>query len=647
MMIVYQLKPTEDKRVEIKKELKGYWENDVWDVKDSFFDQFRTECHIYQKRYLRFDRFPTPIKEEIKFYLAYRLKTREIRLQTAGNYYTGFRLLAGFLDHYYPKIQSIVDIPPDKGKLQWLTFLRKNSVNPASSKIYMFSLNQLCCFVEQFYDERDEFEKDEWDWRKIPGVTLPVTQSQYRLDFKCIPLPFRPLVKRYVKYRIAASISCSQCATDLMSIRLFLSFIHKCHPKWEDLRRLSRNDMEEYLSWYRYYTKKMKAINRRYLLCLRWFLQQIQMAQYPEAPEAHIQLLIFKEDLPKAYMVSENNIKYIPEGVLQQLDDHMDKLRPPEYIPVVILLRETGWRISDILNLKYDTCVQRTPQGWFLNGDITKTKVLNHRVPITNEVAAMVKAVAEETKAKSAPDNNPNKYVFIRFDGIRKGRPPQPGTIQDALNRLAKNYDIVDDEGHVFYFKNHAFRHTKGVELINNGMNILHVQKWLAHVSPQMTQLYAKILDETMRKSWEEIKKKGIFRLDKSGSFKKIDLSEIEDEDLIEWEYIRHNLDAVSMPLGYCLKPKKLECKTQLNPCLSCRNLCTTPDFIPQFEFEIQETKALIERGKEQGRIHWVEKNQALLDRLESVLTMLKYGKIHHKAGKKGREYIGEERNGL
>lgn len=74
------------------------------------------------------------------------------------------------------------------------------------------------------------------------------------------------------------------------------------------------------------------------------------------------------------------------------------------------------------------------------------------------------------------------------------------------------------------------------------------------------------------------------------------------------------------------MKPKKQECHTQLNPCLTCRNLCTTPDFIPQYELEIQETKAVIER-------------------YESILAILKGGKTHHKAGKKGREYIGEERN--
>lgn len=84
-------------------------------------------------------------------------------------------------------------------------------------------------------------------------------------------------------------------------------------------------------------------------------------------------------------------------------------------------------------------------------------------------------------------------------------------------------------------------------------------------------------------------------------------------------------------------------CHTQLIPCLTCRNLCTTPDFIPQYELEIQETKAMVQRGKDQGRSSWMEKNQTLLERYESILAVLKDGKTNNKASKKGREYVGEE----
>jgi hypothetical protein len=215
------------------------------------------------------------------------------------------------------------------------------------------------------------------------------------------------------------------------------------------------------------------------------------------------------------------------------------------------------------------------------------------------------------------------------------------------LNRLAQTRNIVDDQGIVFHFKNHAFRHTKGVELINNGMNILHVQKWLAHASPEMTLTYARILDTTMRKAWEEMVINGVFRLDSTGKPVKVEIADLANEDEIEWEYIRSNLDAVKIPLGCCFKSKKVDCRQQFNPCLTCRSFCTIPAFIPQFESEIREIEAVIERGIVQGQVFWVGKNQALLDKYEAILAVLKDGHIHHQAGKSAREYVGEERSGV
>jgi len=60
---------------------------------------------------------------------------------------------------------------------------------------------------------------------------------------------------------------------------------------------------------------------------------------------------------------------------------------------------------------------------------------------------------------------------------------------------------------------------------------------------------------------------------------------------------------------------------------------------------EMMEVRQVIDRASAQGRTIWVEKNQALLERYEAIVGVLRDGKIHHRAGKAGREYVGEERN--
>ena len=647
MIEAFRVEPTHEKQLEINKFLTHYWKNDVWNVDDSFFDILRPEKWSSTTRSVYFSTFPLLQRDEVKFMFARRLQNQEIRLSTVIAYRNAIKKLGVFLSTYYPGAMSIVDLPYDKAHIQWRTFLIEggSKVNcKYVNSIYQVVFNQLYSFFVNFYDTREETEKDIWDVRKIPGTRMTENKSDYLLDFTKIPIPFRSLAKRYLKFRITI-ISYGQGRTDLMSLRLFLGFLHEGYVSWNDLKKLDRKDMETYLYWFRVYTEGWKEQHYKYLIGLRTFLEYIQRAQYPEAPELASVLLLFKEDLPRSLRLTERDIKYIPEEVLQQLEDNIEHLTSAGYIPIVILLRASGWRISDILNLRYDKCLDRTLQGWYLCGDILKTQVLNHRVPITDEVAVIVQAVVEKMKEKSNTDNNPNKLLFVRFNGKRKGRCPSGGIIRNALNRLAKLQNIVDNQGHLFHFGNHAFRHTKAVELINNGMSLIHVQKWLAHASPEMTRRYAEILDTTMLKSWEEATKYGVFRIDESGKHTKIKITDPQNEDLIEWEYIRSNLDVVRMPLGYCMKPKKQECHTQLIPCLTCRNLCTTPDFIPQYELEMQETKAMVERGKAQGRSIWMEKNQILLERYESILAVLKEGKTHHQASKKGREYVEEEPN--
>lgn len=152
---------------------------------------------------------------------------------------------------------------------------------------------------------------------------------------------------------------------------------------------------------------------------------------------------------------------------------------------------------------------------------------------------------------------------------------------QEALNCLAVTCEIKGDDGAIFHFKNHAFRHTKAVELINAGMSLIHVQKWLAHLTPEMTLAYAKLLDSTVRKEWEQAFAKGAVRIDIWGQPKIVSTEQLGSKQGIEWEHIRHNLDAVRLADGYCFKPKKANCPTQDSPCYTCHHFCTTPDFCP------------------------------------------------------------------
>ncbi len=69
--------------------------------------------------------------------------------------------------------------------------------------------------------------------------------------------------------------------------------------------------------------------------------------------------------------------------------------------------------------------------------------------------------------------------------GYEKGKPYTQAWIRKHLNELAKKKNIVDENGDIFRFKTHQFRHTYAVKLLNGGADILTVQELLAHASPR------------------------------------------------------------------------------------------------------------------------------------------------------------------
>ncbi|EGD50259.1 hypothetical protein TheetDRAFT_2933 [Thermoanaerobacter ethanolicus JW 200] len=65
MSVAYQVKPTVEKKQEIRKLLSGYWGNDVWDIRDSFFDDLRPAKWSLSNKTIDFSSFSSSIKMKL------------------------------------------------------------------------------------------------------------------------------------------------------------------------------------------------------------------------------------------------------------------------------------------------------------------------------------------------------------------------------------------------------------------------------------------------------------------------------------------------------------------------------------------------------------------------------------------------------
>jgi integrase len=505
-----------------------------------------------------------------------------------------------------------------------------------------------------------EFAKDRWDARNIPGLRFAPHKGDYYIVFTGVPAAFRPIVKDYVRFQLAADrtvVTLAQCATYLS--HFFTVFLQR-YPNACTLHDLTEQDVDAFVLSLKAeaHTRGLKNSDQHiwkhvhYVEGLLSYLERIESPVRPNAPTARI---IWPHHYPHLdFRKSRQQMKYIPQVVLNQLDTHIQHLTPA-YIPIVIILRASGWRISDVLYLKQDACLEQVNGNYWLVGDIQKTRVLGHRIPITDEVAAVVLAQIAWVKQHYSDEENPHRWLFpaSKHGNHRKsqrflnGDPLRGNVINTMLNRLATRYQIQDEQGRIFHFRLHAFRHTKAVELINGGMSLVLVQQWMAHASPEMTLIYAKILDETMRRQWEKTVQHGIVQFNDGRPEyvpgKKM-LRVLNEENSFDPLRVREHRANLKMPLGTCTKTPKLICKFTELPCFHCPAYVLTPEDLPALEAYEQQILERIEIGKQAGNAYWIEVNQKNLDeRVRLAIVLLKQGQTVAKSDKYEREYTPEE----
>lgn len=477
----------------------------------------------------------------------------------------------------------------------------------------------------------EEFAKDRWDARQIPGLRYARHTGEYYMNFMGIAEPFCPYVKGYARFLIAADRAVKTIATHVRYLKQFFCFFCQRYPQARSLQDLREQDMDAFILSLQVYLHEHGGKNEssfvwRHIHTVEAFLAYLERIQSPIKPQESTARIIWPHHYPQhawAWPRSQD-VKYIPQIVLKQLDTHARHI-PSTYIPVVLLLRASGWRISDVLSLHLEACLEQEGDKFWLSGDIQKTHMLGHKIPITQEVAAVILAQRAWVKQHYTPSENPHHWLFPASKKRRNyktqqrfllGNPLKSDAVREALNRLAQRCQIQNEQGGIFHFKLHAFRHTKAVELINNGMSLVLVQQWMAHASPEMTLIYAKILDETMRKAWEKTVELGIVQFNdgKPEYVPGKHLLPMAGANAFDPERVREHRQNVKMALGSCLKTAKIMCKFVELPCFHCPAYVLTPDDLPALEAYEQQMLERIEIGKQAGNAHWIDVNQKNLD---------------------------------
>lgn len=247
----------------------------------------------------------------------------------------------------------------------------------------------------------------------------------------------------------------------------------------------------------------------------------------------------------------------------------------------------------------------------------------------------MVQKSIDKAKKLSTEENNPKKYLLNTYGGKLKGKPLNKQSLLQIIRRLIKEKDIRDVNGELYHFRLHSLRHTRAKEYVEQGMGISVIQQILGHQSLQMTVHYATVSENFLYEKWKSTENLDLFRVNtETHELQQVVLDSEDRENLIRYEYVKQNLDAVRVPFAICFNPSKLHCKQQMNHCLPCGSFCTTVENIPEYEEEIDKVKKQIDISNRCGRELWAEKNKTYLDILEKTLEKVREQKLVHKNGK-------------
>lgn len=633
--------------------------NDVWNIHflgaiENFREGILKRNFNRQNIYFLFE--SSKINLEMKYFVYRKLFDDQWTMNTLFiGQANSLQRLNKFLSEKYAGLDSFLELDIEKANRQWLfwleeqgtatSYIDKRTGKSIKSPLAKFFINLYVEFM-RLIDSRDEWDKEVWDVRslnKLYGIYYNRAMNHVTIDFTVIKnLRFRKEIQSYLKRRLLSNdLTWGTAKNYMVAIPYFLDFIKSLEPTWTGFNELSREHMVKYFDQLHLDNKQRQRKSESYdfiinaVSSVKKFLEGLQETGSDIAPNKDIRTLIFTSDKPQQKRQNSNKMDYIPDSVLEQLFENINYLQE-ELQPVIWISFKTGLRLSDTLRLTQNCLVQLNGKYQIVT-DISKTNVQDHSIPIDDELARVIAVLIDQSKENSNHDNNPHQYIFVRYRGRRKGRPFSRDWVGESLNKLAINRNIINDSGQVYHFRMHQFRHTYAVKMLNSGADILTVQYLLAHSSPEMTTRYAKLLDTTKRRVFEEAMKQGLFSFDLNGEMKQVEPNEETPQEILEMLWLNHKLNAIDNPYGTCHARLNGNCPfSEEPPCLTCNGGSPCKDLAigiseldtQKYQLLIKTTSRTIEALEQRGRSDIAEKNKKNLSRYQSILNTIQNGNI-------------------
>jgi integrase/recombinase XerD len=239
-------------------ELRGFWSEDIWDMRNSPVRTGLTP--VARQRYLYFECKSQTINDELKY--ACWKKFSEGSWRTTSETTMVHRLIK-WLNTLNPPPASFMSRSFESWREGYTSYLKgcgmynqgttthmDGQQRPRVSSrdsAYIGTLRQVFLILEKAYDDRPEHEKDVWDLRRL-AIPVNPSLSDTTLNFSSIQqLWLRKAAKAYLRYCLAIYAD-GTCRTRLQSIACFSEFLSQERPR-ATARAITPKLLLKYLSY--------------------------------------------------------------------------------------------------------------------------------------------------------------------------------------------------------------------------------------------------------------------------------------------------------------------------------------------------------------------------------------------------------------
>lgn len=270
--------------------------------------------------------------------------------------------------------------------------------------------------------------------------------------------------------------------TSLGHLEGYLDPIRPCLSGRQKIAHLTQADLRGYLSFLN--EKDLVPYSKvNYLLSAKKYLQwEVEQGTFQE----ELLEVLDRRQLPK-----------VPEYLPKPLSAEKDRLlrerlhaSPSPYAPLFLLLRQTGLRISELINLTPDCVVTTFKNEKYLKVPLGKMNT-ERLVPLTEESLALIERIRTLTLSRN---ENRNDHRLIGLSGSI----PRVYARLDRIFRRLHGHLIDQDKPVTF----HRLRHTFATSLLTGGVSLVSLMKLLGHRRIEMTLRYAKVTPTHLRNEY-------------------------------------------------------------------------------------------------------------------------------------------------